>query len=82
LRLNVKLPQGNCQLLGQVFQSSLTLSCTFLMVTTAILEVVVYHASYPAITLASTSHSMPILAAPSGGCSNQMCDSCSQYNGQ
>ena len=82
LKLNISIPAGNCQSAATAFQSSLTLSCTFPSPTTAILSVDLYHNNYPTVKLASAQNSIPILTTPSNNCNNQMCDSCSPYNGQ
>ena len=82
LRLNASIPEGNCQLLQQSFSSELTLTCSFPVQTTAQVKVVLYHPLCPTVTLAAVSTSLPIMAAPTSNCGNQMCDSCSSLNGQ
>lgn len=82
LALNLNIPELNCQMLGVSFQTSLTLSCSLTTPTNAYLRAALYHPAFPTINLASSVQTVPILPVPSGGCSNQMCDSCSTYNGE
>lgn len=82
LKINLTIPQGSCQLLNNSFQQSFTLSCTFSTALTAGMTLSLYHPSYPTVVLAGASKSINILPSPTNNCNNQMCDSCSIYNGQ
>lgn len=82
LALNLTIPQGNCQILGSAFKQSLSLSCSFPTQTSANLNLMVYHPLFPKTSLALASQTIDVLPAPSGNCRNQMCDSCSNFNGQ
>ena len=81
-KFNLTFSGINCELLNSNYQSTFNLSCTLTTSLTSNLNLHLYHSASPSVSLAIGSKSVPILPAPTSGCSNQMCDSCSSNNGQ
>jgi len=81
-RFNLSISELNCSLLSTNYQSTFSLSCSLITDLTSNLNLQLYHSAIPSISLAIGSKSIPILPAPTSNCNNQMCDSCSTYNGQ
>jgi hypothetical protein len=80
--INFTTQTAACQLLASSFASTLTFSCAFPSSTNYNMNLQLYHSSFPSVPLSVGSSNIFIYPSPGGGCSNQMCDSCSVANGQ
>jgi hypothetical protein len=80
--LNFTTQSSGCQLLSSSFASTLSISCSFPDSTNYKMKLQLYHTKFPNTALSVGTSNMFIYPTPGGGCSNQMCDSCSVANGQ
>jgi hypothetical protein len=80
--INFTTQNSTCQLQSSTFVSTLSLTCTFSQSLNYNMELQLYHVMFPSFPLSVGTSNIFIYPSPSGGCSNQMCDSCSVANGQ
>lgn len=82
--LNVNLTSSGaaCSMTASAFTKTISFTCPLTQVGTLKIQATLYHTLFASNPLSLGSVSVPILKTPTGGCSNQMCDSCSTYNGQ
>lgn len=80
--LNFTTQTNGCQLLSSSFASTLTISCSFPESANYMMKLQLYHNKFPSTALSVGTSNVFIYPTPGGGCSNQMCDSCSYANGQ
>lgn len=80
--LNFTTQTSACQLVGANFTSTLSVTCSFPQSISYNMKLQLYHKAFPATPLSVGTANLFIYPAPGGGCSNQMCDSCSYSNGQ